>query len=82
MIGENAGSRLNRHSTHPDDGTGEMEEGEEMNGAAVIAGGDAPEVLEFVETALDPVSRLVDLFVVGNDDPAREIARASGRERA
>ena len=38
--------RLNRHSSHPEQSCGELEEAEEVCCSAVEAGGDAPEVLE------------------------------------
>src|SRR2546422_8269326 len=42
-------ARLNRHLSHPDHSTGEMEAGEEVDGAAVVACGDVAKMLEFVE---------------------------------
>ena len=52
-------TRTNRHSSHPDHDAGEVECGEEVNGAAVIACGDVPEVFELVEEALDAVAQPV-----------------------
>jgi hypothetical protein len=40
----------------PDFDRGEIDEGEEAFGSLVIAGGDAPGVLQFVEEALDLVA--------------------------
>ena len=57
-------TRLNRHSAHPYHCAGEVDEGEEVDGAPVVAGGDTPEVLEFVEAPLDAVSQAIDISVV------------------
>lgn len=53
-------SKLNRHSAHPDHCSGELDEAEEMDGASVVARGEASEMLEFVEAALDTVPASVD----------------------
>ncbi len=60
-------SRLNRHSAHPKHGCGEMDEGQEVDGPSVVACGEAPEVLEFVEAALDAIAVAVDRLVVRDD---------------
>ena len=67
------GSRLNRHLAHPDHGTGEMDAGEEVDGAAVVAGGDMPEVLELVDEALDAIAQFVCLLVMRDVDVARAL---------
>lgn len=41
-----------------------MNEGQEVDCFAVVACGDASEVLEFIEAAFDPVSQSVDIAVV------------------
>jgi hypothetical protein len=53
----------NRHSSHPHC-AGEVDEGEEVNRATVVARGEVSEVLELVETTLDTVSQPVDVAVV------------------
>ena len=47
----------------PDAGASESDGGEEVSCELVIAGGDAPEVLEFVEEALDEVALAVELGI-------------------
>jgi hypothetical protein len=39
--------------------------GQEVSGRFIVAGGNAPELLESGEEVLDQVSRLVHVFVVG-----------------
>ena len=53
-----------------------MDEGEEVDGSPVIAGGEASEVLEFVEAAFDAISILVGDLVV------RPLERSAARARA
>src|SRR5581483_5435795 len=59
--------RLNRHSAHPEHGCGEMDEGHEVDGPSVVACGEAPEVFEFIEAALDTVAMTVYRCVVRDD---------------
>lgn len=42
-----------------------MDEGEEVDGAAIVACGAASEVFELVEAAFDAVAQLVDGWIVG-----------------
>jgi hypothetical protein len=42
-----------------------MDEGGEVNGAAIVAGGEAAEMLEAAEASLDLVTMPVDADVVG-----------------
>jgi len=85
-------ARPNRHSPHPDHGSGDMDEGEVVAGEPVEPGGEAPEMLELVEATLDAIAQLVDHRVVrdrglsrtgrGNDglgsDPGQTGAQAVG----
>ncbi|MDI6654031.1 hypothetical protein QMA67_13975 [Gluconobacter japonicus] len=48
--------RTDRHSGHPDHGWGEVNEAEEMDGASIIPGSEASEVLEAVEALLDTIA--------------------------
>src|SRR6266568_6298093 len=64
-------TRLNRHLSHPDHSTGEMEAGEEVDGAAVVACGDVAKMLEFVEEALDPIAQRVGDGIMRNDEITR-----------
>ena len=61
---KSSSSRTNRHSPHPDDGSGDVDEGEVVSGEPVEAGGEASEVFELVEAPLDPVAQLVDQGIV------------------
>src|SRR5690606_35978645 len=45
QCGQYSHTRLNRHSTHPYHGCGKAEEGEEVAGAAIIAGGESAKML-------------------------------------
>ena len=71
-------TRLNRHLAHPDHSTGEIEAGEEVDGAAVVACGDVAKMLEFIEEALDPIAQPVGDGVMWNDDFARRFGRDDG----
>src|SRR5687768_12803237 len=53
---------------------GELDESEEGSTKLVVAGGDAPVLLELVEEALDHVALLVELLL-----PAVSVAGAAGR---
>ena len=59
-------TRQNRHSAHPYHGCGEVNESEIVVCQAVEAGGEAPEVLEFVEASFDTVPEFVERSIVGN----------------
>lgn len=59
-----------RHSAQPDHCCGELDEGEEVNGPAVVSRCEAPEVLEAIEAAFDAVAVLVDGGVVRDRDPS------------
>lgn len=52
-----------------------MDEAGEVRGSSVIACGEAPEVFEPAEAALDPIALLVDVDVVRNDDLAGSVGR-------
>src|SRR5215210_4645200 len=69
-------SRLNRHSSHPDHSTCDVDEGEEVSGAAVEPRREAAEVLELIEAAFDAVAFLVERDVVRD----RNLARAGRRD--
>ena len=67
-----------------------MEKAQEVNVASTKAGGDAPEVLEFVEAALDAVALAVERGVVGDghcavafgrDDCLHTCRREQGTQR-
>jgi hypothetical protein len=45
-----------------------MDEGEEVYGSPIIACGEASEVLELVEAALDAISVPIDGPIVGDED--------------
>ncbi len=55
-----------------------MDETQEVTGTSVVAGCDAAEVLELVETALDAVAHLVGIEVVGNWVFPRRVAGNDG----
>ena len=55
-----------------------MDEGEEVVGSPVVAGCDAPEVLEPVEAAFDAVSQFVEGEVVGDEPFPGRIAGYDG----
>jgi hypothetical protein len=63
-------------SIEPDDGGGEVDRGQEVDGAFVVAGGDGAVLLELGEEILDEVARLVQGLVVG----ARVLAVGLGRD--
>lgn len=69
-------TRLNRHSAQPEQGASEVEKGEEVSVAPVVASGDAPEVLELVEAAFNAVALPVAVGVVGDG----HLAVAFGRD--
>jgi hypothetical protein len=48
-----------------------VNEAREVNGASVVAGGEAAKMLETVEAALDPVTVFVEAGVMRDDDFAR-----------
>ncbi len=56
--------RLNRHLSHPYHCAGYEYEGTEVYFSSVVSSGDAPEMLELVETAFDPVALFVDFEVM------------------
>src|SRR5690606_35385826 len=64
-------TRTNRHSAHPDHGCGEVDEAEEVGGEPVVSGGEAAEVLELCEAALDAVAQAVEGAVVRDRGSAR-----------
>jgi hypothetical protein len=47
-----------------------MDEAGKVRGPPVVTGGEAPEVLELVEAALNTVALFVCVGIVWNDDPA------------
>src|SRR4051794_32279744 len=55
---------LNRHSAHPYHGAGEVDEGKEVDGSAVVTGCDTSEVLEFVEAPFNPIPQSIDVAAV------------------
>lgn len=63
-----ARARTDRHSAQPDHCSGELDEGEEVNGPSVVSCCEAPEVLEAIEAAFDAVAVLVEGDVVGYRD--------------
>src|SRR5437868_15408956 len=67
--------RADRHSLVPDHCCGEVDEASEVRGSSVIACGEAPEVFESAEAALDPIALPVDVDVVRNDDLAGSVGR-------
>lgn len=71
-------ARLNRHLAHPDHSTGEVQTSQEMDSAAVVARGDMPKMLEFVEEAFDAVTQPVGDGVMRNDSAARGFGRDNG----
>jgi hypothetical protein len=56
--------RTNRHAAHPEDGGGDVDEGEVVSRQPIEAGGEAAEVIELVEATLDAVAQLVDQGIV------------------
>ena len=48
--------RLNQHSPQPEQGTSEVQKAGEAGVAAIIASGNASEVLALVETAFDAIA--------------------------
>lgn len=69
--GDGAGrTRSNRHSAHPEHGSGDVDEGQIVLGEPVVAGREAAEVFQPVEAALDAVSELVDQGVMRDWDLA------------
>src|SRR4051812_40239234 len=64
-------TRLTRHSSHPDDCAGKLDGGQEVDRSAVVARGDAPEVFELVEEALDAVPEPVGDRIMRDLDLAR-----------
>ena len=67
--------RSYRHSAQPDHGGCEVDEAQEVDGTPVIAGGEAPEVFELAEAALDAVARAVGGDVVGDQSFSRPVGR-------
>ena len=63
-----------------DDDQGEEDESEEVGGEFFIAGGDAPELFEFVEETLDLVALLVTGFVVDEALQAVGLGRDDRRD--
>ena len=64
-------------SIEPDDGSGEVDRGQEVDGPLVVAGRDGPVLLELGEEVLDEVTRLVQSLVVR----ARVLAAGLGRDQ-
>src|SRR5262249_36660767 len=63
-------TRKNRHLAHPDHRAGEVQGGEEIDGASVVACGDVAKVFEPVEETLDPVAQSVGEAVMRDDELA------------
>ena len=59
------GPRRCGHLPEPEDGGGECDDGEVVSGGFLEAGGDAPELFELGEAALDQVALAVELAVEG-----------------
>lgn len=57
-------SRTNRHSPDPEQGRGYVDEGEVVASEPVEPCGEAAEVLELVEAALDAIAQLVGQGIV------------------
>ena len=57
-------ARLNRHSAYPVHSCDELDGGEEIGGASVVAGCDAAEAFQAADEALDLVALPVAGFVV------------------
>jgi len=57
-------ARTNRHSAHPDHSGGDVDEGEEVDGSPVEAGGEASEVFELVEASFDAIATAIDGCIV------------------
>ncbi len=62
-------------SIEHDCGGGEANARQEVAGGLVVAGGDAPELLQFCEEVFDQVTRLVDLSVIVPDGAAVFLGR-------
>lgn len=52
-------------SVEENDSAGELDASEEISGEFVVAGGDGPKVLEFIEEALDEITLAVECEVAG-----------------
>ncbi|MEO6215098.1 MAG: hypothetical protein ABIO86_03635 [Sphingomonas sp.] len=52
-----------------------MDEAGEVDGAPIVASGEAPEMLEAAEAPLDLIAMLVDGFVMGDEDLAIALGR-------
>ena len=63
----------------PDGDSSEFNEAHEVDEQLVISGGDATELFELVEEALDDVALLVEVGVVGTLDLAVSFRRDDGR---
>lgn len=61
----NCNARSCGHLTDPQDGGGERHHGEVVSGCFLVACGDAPELLELGEAALNEVALLVELPIEG-----------------
>ena len=66
--------RVETHSGPPEDDGCDFDGGEEVSGELVVAGCDAPEVLEGAEGPFDPVALAIGVAVVGD----RPLARGGG----
>jgi|CXWL01.1.fsa_nt_gi hypothetical protein len=47
-------------SAHPEKGSGEIDEGEEVSGALAVASGDVSVMLEFIEEALNTMALVIE----------------------
>jgi hypothetical protein len=63
-------------SIEPDDGSGEVDRGQEVDGPLVVTGRDSPVLFELGKEVLDEVTRLVQGFVIR----ARVLAAGLGRD--
>ncbi len=59
----------------PQDGGGESDDGEVVSGGLLVSGGDASELLEFADAALDQVTFLVEVAVERVLRASRRIVR-------
>jgi len=68
-------TRADRHSAEPDHGGGEMDEACEVDGASVVSGGEATEMLEAAEASFDLVTMLLGTDIVRDGDLAVALGR-------
>jgi hypothetical protein len=71
-------SRAETRSEPEGYGRGESDGGEEVGSESVVAGVDAPEILETAEGILDQVAAPVALFVISDEALAVTAARYDG----